>query len=93
MDTYKVGALPANVMSIVSVSTVLDAKTDTGGLGGGAQVAPVIGNGATTATGSAASVNTSYAELVHHWGTNPLTSAAWAVSDWGTLEIGHTRTA
>lgn len=92
-DTYKVAALPSNVSSIVSVTTILDAKTDTSGLGGGATIRPLIGNGVSHANGTSVSVNTSYIDKAQFWGQNPLTSAAWSLSDWSNIEIGHERTA
>jgi hypothetical protein len=91
-DTYKVGSLPANVVTIVNVATVLNVKTDAGGLGAGATVAPMIGNGSTTSTGSNYSPNTTYTDTAQYFGTNPLTSSAWALPDWTNIEIGQTRT-
>lgn len=92
-DTYKVAALPANVITIVCVTTVLDTKTDAGGLGAGATVRPLIGNGVTESTGTSVSVNTSYADKFQAFGRNPITGIAWALADWTNIEIGHERTA
>jgi hypothetical protein len=90
-DTYKVAALPANVAQIVSVTTALNAKTDAAGLAGGASVAPLIGDGATVAAGTAFNLNTSYAYTMQYYGTNPVTSAAWVLADWTSVEVGIKR--
>lgn len=92
-DTYKVGPLDPNVVAIVCVTTILDLKTDTSGLGAGATVRPLIGNGATESPGTSVSANTSYANKYQSFGRNPLTSATWTLSDWANIEIGHERTA
>lgn len=92
-DTYKVGALPANVVQIVSVSTLPDVKTDDAGLGAGATIRPLIGNGTTTAHGADQSVNTTYASKYQAFGQNPLTNAPWELADWNNIEVGVERTA
>lgn len=91
-DTYGVGPLPADVIQIVSVTTAINAKTDTSGLGAGATIAPIIGDGASISTGADFALNTSYAYNLQYYGINPLTALAWSLSDWPNIEVGQTRT-
>jgi len=91
LDTYKVGPLPANVSQIVCVDTIIDGKTDAAGLGAGATVAPVLGNGTTTVVGTAQTLNTNYQYRRQYWGFNPITTTAWSLPDWNSVETGIKR--
>lgn len=91
-DTYKVNTMPTNVVGIVSVTTLLDARTDTAGLGAGAEVAPLVGNGTTIAVGNSVRVNTDFDYKHQYWPQNPVTSTNWNVTDWNAgIEFGHKR--
>jgi hypothetical protein len=91
-ETYKVAALPANTVAIVSVTTLIDASTDASGLGAGAQIAPLIGDTVAAQVGTPVAVNTSWDRKRQMWATDPTTSAAWVVANWPNREFGHKRT-
>jgi hypothetical protein len=91
-DTYALGNLPANVAAITCIASSLDIETDASGLGAGAQIAPMLGNGSSTITGASVSLNTDWNDTSQYWGQNPITSSAWQITDFPALEVGLTRT-
>ena len=89
VDSYTV-TTPANIGTPTAVQWVAACRTDDGG---SAQVTPVIGDGVTTANGTAIPVPSSYQYLLEVFDKNPITGLAWTAADMLTIQPGINRTA
>jgi hypothetical protein len=93
VDLYTIAPLPVNVVSVTAAQMLLDSKTDASGLGAGATIAPVLGDGGihTPNVGTAVSRNTDYNYVLQSYDINPLTGVAWTAADFNILQIGQKR--
>jgi len=91
VDLYKVPTLSTNIVSITATQMILNVKTDSSGLGTGASVAPVIGDGGAHPinVGTPVYINTGYSDVLQCYGLNPLTNAAWNINDFNHPAIAN----
>ncbi|MCW3061609.1 MAG: hypothetical protein JWQ02_3430 [Capsulimonas sp.] len=85
VDLYTLAAPPSGLGTVKAVQTNLVARKDDGII---RQIAPVLGNGATTNVGASVSIGNNYVDYLQSFDRNPITGAAWSVGDLSTLQVG-----
>jgi len=86
IDTYAMGNMPSEAVSIKCVSSHFRAKTE--GAPTPTKIAPVFRIGGTDYIGTENIISTSFLSYSQVWENNPATSSSWAVNEVNSLEGG-----
>lgn len=89
LDTYEQSGLAVGLLGVQAVKLNVDAEYVNGAVG----ISPVLGNGSTEVVGTQFSPGASFSNNPTIYNENPITSAAWALADFNTLQIGIKQTA